>query len=475
MVAARGLPLDTRGFQTRGTEQPLPSRDFSDVTVPSFSVEARADGEATELRIAEECGASRDYRIAGGDPEHYAEFYAALAREFGIRNPHEIEDSTPGEPDPRWRPLITGNLHSKILSGYGDPAVLRTEEGYVLVATSNDAPDAFPILLSHDLERWEPSGFVFPEGRVPAWTSSGVRIGDFWAPEMARVGSEYWLAYTARDRDRVLSIGLAKAPHPTGPWTDIGTPLLTGAMIDAHLHVDDDGPVLFWKKDSNSLWPRPLAAMLQQRTDLIAELFDNVADRRSAAFAAAVQPWAETRRPMERFFLMQPLIRAALDNWSEVRATLREAGCPPDMLEALVTPIFAQRLSPDGTTLVGERHQVLANDLDWEGHLIEGPWVTRQQGRYWLFYAGNDFTSPAYGIGVAVADALFGPYEKRPEPLLRSTTDWLAPGHASVAPGLDGEPQLFFHAFHPGTGGYNTFRALLTARLRFTRDAVQLD
>ena len=180
------------------------------------------------------------------------------------------------------------------------------------------------------------------------------------------------------------------------------------------------------------------------------------------------------RRPMERFFLMQPLIRAALDRWPQVCTVLREAGCPPEMLEALQTPILAQRLSADGTELVGDRAQVLANDLDWEGHLIEGPWVTRQQGRYWLFYAGNDFTSPAYGIGVAVADDLFGPYEKRSEPLLKSTTDWLAPGHASVAPGLDGQPQLFFHAFHPETGGYNVFRALLTARLAFSRDGVSL-
>jgi arabinan endo-1,5-alpha-L-arabinosidase len=32
---------------------------------------------------------------------------------------------------------------------------------------------------------------------------------------------------------------------------------------------------------------------------------------------------------------------------------------------------------------------------------------------------------------------------------------------------LDGQPQLFFHAFFPGTGGYNTFRALLTTPLKF--------
>ena len=148
-------------------------------------------------------------------------------------------------------------------------------------------------------------------------------------------------------------------------------------------------------------------------------------------------------------------------------ARSRRCGLAAAILEAMRTPIYAQRLAEDGESLVGEPKVVLANDLDWEGHLIEGPWVTRQQGRYWLFYAGNDFSTPAYGIGVAVADHPLGPYVKQPEPLLRSTRSWTAPGHASVAPGLDGEPQLFFHAFHPGTGGYNVFRALLTARLSF--------
>ena len=105
---------------------------------------------------------------------------------------------------------------------------------------------------------------------------------------------------------------------------------------------------------------------------------------------------------------------------------------------------------------------------------IEGPFCTRQEGRYWLFYAGNDFGAPAYGIGVAVADHVLGPYVKQGEPLLKSTRSWTAPGHASVAPGLDGEPQLFFHAFHPGAGGYKAFRALLTAKLKFTRERVEL-
>nr|MDQ4087601.1 family 43 glycosylhydrolase [Pseudomonadota bacterium] len=246
-------------------------------------------------------------------------------------------------------------------------------------------------------------------------------------------------------------------------------PPMSGGVIDAHIHVDADGtPYLFWKKDSNGIWPRPLAGFFRERPELIARIFDEEADRRTAAFAAAVQPWANGRRPMERFFLMQPLIDAALRSWSRLQQVLRENGAPDLILEAMRTPIFGQRLAPDGESLVGEKVEVLANDLEWEGHLIEGPWVTRQQGRYWLFYAGNDFCTPAYGIGVAVADHPLGPYVKQGEPLLRSTRTWWAPGHASVGPGVDGSPQLFFHAFFPGTGGYNAFRALLTARLRFS-------
>jgi hypothetical protein len=250
---------------------------------------------------------------------------------------------------------------------------------------------------------------------------------------------------------------------------------MSGGVIDSHIFIDEHGdPYLFWKADTNGVWPRPLAGLLRERPKLIETVFSSEQDRRTAAFAAAIQPWANTRRPMERFFLMQPLIDAALGSWTAVRRALEECGHAGPIVEAMRTPIHAQRLARDGESLVGEPAIVLANDLDWEGHLIEGPWVTRQQGRYWLFYAGNDFGTPAYGIGVAVADHVLGPYVKRPEPLLRSNRSWWAPGHASVAPGLDGEPQLFFHAFFPGRGGYNEFRALLTARLRFTRTDVEL-
>jgi len=214
--------------------------------------------------------------------------------------------------------------------------------------------------------------------------------------------------------------------------------------------------------------------LLRREPQLIDRLFADEPARRTAGFAAAIVPWANQRRPMERFFLMQPLIEAALANWQQVKAALVACGLAPGILDAMTTPLRGQALAADGRSLVGEDRLVLANDLDWEGHLVEGPFVTRQNGRYWLFYAGNDFASPAYGIGVAVADHPLGPYTKQGEPLLRSTREWVAPGHASVAPGLDGKPQLFFHAFHPGTGGYNAFRALLTVGLEFRDERVEV-
>jgi hypothetical protein len=453
----------------------------------SFEVETIADGVATRLTVTR-AGLTRRYRIPTRQPQHYMVFYSELARDFGTRSPevHKRPTIDEGEPEPEWRPLILENQSPLTTAGYGDPAVLKTDEGYYLVATSNDAPDAFPILHSHDLEAWSHQGFVFPAGSAPPWAAQGRNVGDFWAPEMAKCGDEYWLVYTARQPSNALAVGLAKAPHPTGPWRDIGHPListhafnttglaadadepvLSGGVIDSHIFIDKGGErYLFWKRDTNGVWPRPLARLLRQQPHLIEMLFTGEADRRTAEFAAAIEPWADLRRPAERFWLMEPLMQAVLDNWSHVGEVLVGIEGAEMIVDAMSTPIYAQRLSADGE-LMGHETVVLTNDQEWEGHLIEGPWVTHQDGRYWMFYAGNDFGTPAYGIGVAVADNPLGPYKKQNDPLLKSTRSWWAPGHASVAPGLDGKPQLFFHAFFPGTGGYNAFRALLTTPLVF--------
>ena len=460
-----------------------------------FEVNASEAGDGFRIEVRGPGGSARNYSIAVGTQQAFSEFYRDLSSDFGTRLPHVYADPIEhAVPTVAWRPLLTENVHPQILVGYGDPAVLKTSEGYYLVATSNDAPDAFPILHSADLRHWELQGFVFPSGKEPKWAAKGRNVADFWAPEMEKVGDEYWLCFTARQETNALAIGIARSANPLGPWKDNGAPLITGrpvdttglahnasqpqlsgGVIDSHIFVDESGDTyLFWKDDRNSIWPRPLAMLLRAHPPLIGELFEREEDRNTAAFAAAIVAWANLQRPMIRFFLMQPLIEAALANWERVRGALVEFGLATAILEAMTTPIRGQRIAEDGRSLIAEDQIVLCNDLDWEGHLIEGPFVTRQDDRYWLFYAGNDFSTPSYGIGAAVADHPLGPYRKQGEPLLKSTREWTAPGHASVAPGLDGRPQLFFHAFHPGTGGYNAFRALLTVGLKFGNDRVEV-
>jgi GH43 family beta-xylosidase len=93
---------------------------------------------------------------------------------------------------------------------------------------------------------------VFPEASRPAWAKS-----DFWAPELHRVGSGYVAYFTARHQDGALSIGAATASTPTGPYADIGQPLVHDAsmgMIDATaFEASDSKRYLMWKKDGNAV------------------------------------------------------------------------------------------------------------------------------------------------------------------------------------------------------------------------------
>lgn len=247
---------------------------MSTLAALSFKVDASAAGDGFRFEVRSSDGKARTYSIPTGRQQAFAEFYRELSQDFGTRLPHMFTDPVEHPaPTIRWRPLLTENVADTILVGYGDPAVLKTDQGYYLVATSNDAPDAYPILHSADLRHWELKGFVFPAGHEPAWAAKGRNVADFWAPEMEKVGGEYWLCFTARQASNALAIGLARSASPLGPWVDNGTPLITGqpidttglgydasqpqmsgGVIDSHIFVDANGDkYLFWKDDRNSI------------------------------------------------------------------------------------------------------------------------------------------------------------------------------------------------------------------------------
>ena len=171
-------------------------------------------------------------------------------------------------------------IANPVLAGdYPDPSVTKIGNTYWATATSSNWGPTFPLLKSTNLTDWTLVGHVFP-GERPAWADYY-----FWAPEISQDGGRTYIYYTAHQRGGNLSVGVASADRPEGPYRDHG-PLVgqPDGSIDGFPIRDEKGqPFLIWKEDGNSqkkptpLWAQRLNA---DRTALIGEkteLFRNSA------------------------------------------------------------------------------------------------------------------------------------------------------------------------------------------------------
>lgn len=128
------------------------------------------------------------------------------------------------------------------------------------------------------------------------------------------------------------------------------------------------------------------------------------------------------------------------------------------------TPIWAQQLTTDGTKLVGERKELIRNDASWEAQLVEGPFIMRRSGWFYMFYSGNACCGLEcnYAMGVARSRKLLGPWEKNPaNPILKGNDLWKCPGHGSIVAGPERRDFLLYHAYHPKDFVYVGRQALL--------------
>ncbi|MBD3617357.1 MAG: family 43 glycosylhydrolase [Gracilimonas sp.] len=168
----------------------------------------------------------------------------------------------------------SSEIQNPILPGdRPDPTVIQIGDTYWASATSNEWSPLFPIFKSTDLQNWELVSYVFPEG-APDWARN-----NFWAPELAydEEQGKVYAYYTARDKesDR-LSVAVASADSPEGPYTDHGALVAQElGSIDAYEVRDLDGTLyMLWKEDGNSRGePTPMWAQQinEERTKLLSE------------------------------------------------------------------------------------------------------------------------------------------------------------------------------------------------------------
>jgi len=264
---------------------------------------------------------------------------------------------------------------------FPDPSVIRVGNDYWATATASRWAPHFPIMKSTDLVHWERVGEVFAQ--LPEWAE-----GNFWAPEIHSWKGRFYIYYTARMRAGPLSVAVAIADQPQGPYADKGVIVSQSVgSIDPVATDDEAGQrYLIWKDDSNS-----------------------------------------KNEP---------------------------------------TFLWAAKLNEDGTRLAGPHHALFRNDAPWEGGVVEGPFLLRRQGWFYLFYSGSGCCGPGckYALGVARSRKLLGPWEKYSlNPIIAANADWRCPGHGSIVTDKTGHDWLLYHGYSTQSSGERGRQGLLDA------------
>jgi beta-xylosidase len=116
------------------------------------------------------------------------------------------------------------------------------------------------------------------------------------------------------------------------------------------------------------------------------------------------------------------------------------------------TWIYASELSADGLTLTGPVHRLIKQDLEWEGNLVEAPYMVEREGTFHLFYSANAFDKAAYAVGHARCESPTGPCTKSGAPILTTSPDAAGPGHNMVLH-TAGRDWFIYHAWNPTAPG----------------------
>lgn len=170
------------------------------------------------------------------------------------------------EKSPAVNPMVGNSETGDFVYG-GDPSVLVDGER-VYLYTGHDASSdeqvknaiyEIPEYLcysSTDLVNWKPEGAVMSMDAV-TWAKDDVSA---WASQVVKHNDKYYLYFCSWDETGKQSIGVAVAENATGPFVDIGEPLVRGAVTKPQLSTFNDiDPTAWIETDENGEEHRYLA------------------------------------------------------------------------------------------------------------------------------------------------------------------------------------------------------------------------
>jgi len=139
-------------------------------------------------------------------------------------------------------------FQNPVLKNFHNPSVIKVSQfSYYMVNSDESEGNKIALHGSTDLQLWKPVGFVFSPENFPTW----IDFSDFNVtnPEIRYIGGNYNIYYSAKSKTTGFnSVGVATSVNPTGPYKDIGKPLLED--VDANVNypnIADDGMFFFFK------------------------------------------------------------------------------------------------------------------------------------------------------------------------------------------------------------------------------------
>ncbi|ACU02731.1 glycoside hydrolase family 43 protein [Pedobacter heparinus] len=259
---------------------------------------------------------------------------------------------------------------------FPDPTVIKVGDNYYAYATNTYYKNKnynIPVAVSTDLKTWRVAGDALP--KKPDWATK-----DFWAPHVLFDSklNKYVMFYSGElGPNTGKCIGVAFSNTPEGPFTDSGTPIISGTgfiNIDPFAFIDPKTgkKLLYWGSDS---------------------------------------------KPIK--------VQELTDDW-----------------KAFLPGSVAKDVIPTGKEAKYDR-------------LVEGAWVDYQDGKYYMYYSGDNCcgAGASYAVLVARADDAFGPFQRYGEAngtgssvILEKDTKWMATGHNSIFRDGSGTAYIAYHA-----------------------------
>lgn len=187
-------------------------------------------------------------------------FTAVLAVGCGRQKEVVVEKSA------TTNPMVGNSETGEYLYG-GDPSVLVDGETAYLYTGHDASTDEqvanaiyeIPEYLcysSTDLVNWKAEGVAMTMDTVE-WAKDDVSA---WASQVMKYNDKYYLYFCSWDKSGKQSIGVAVSDSPTGPFTDIGEPLVKGSVTKPQMSTFNDiDPTAWVETDENGEEHRYLA------------------------------------------------------------------------------------------------------------------------------------------------------------------------------------------------------------------------